>query len=502
MGMEIPDDPASQEHLHEEHEVEITDLQPAQVGVEQGTRGVLLPFSRFLRWPHVSRRRRFRLFSTIALLLLVILIILLGLQSGFLANLGNRGSSQLATQSSQQGSKPFSGGNFGSARLIIPPKNVQMCVEDAAWSPQSVYLAFFGYQGDCFSSTLQAYPPPGLLTIYDASSGKLVSEIQPDDAINRAFQSQFQLGQPIISYQNAHLLWSPDGHQLALTCQLQNEQGYFDGLLLADPDGRHLRVLLQFRQQPFLSSYTEWDLVRGQELATPPAPSIDAPGGPVTIALASTYRWGTNGALVLQPRALQTATPPVQGPRPVGNPDGGAFFTPWQPGVAMLVTSTGNGRTAVPGVYTWNTDFAAWSPDGRYLLDQVAIEGWFDLPGQAGATHQAVVALGLEHLPPLQVHDAALLQVLQASSSISDLNTTIVAWKPDGRLLAAIDTSGNSPVELLDCVTGKYVASLPLPQPQFTNFLGGVTIVRWSPDGKYLLLYDPELSAAIIYNPR
>jgi len=339
--------------------------------------------------------------------------------------------------------------------------------------------------------------------VYATFSVKLLSEIRPDDAIFRAFQTQYpQFQQPAIFYDQAHVLWSPDGHQLALTCQLLDQQGFFDGLLIASPDGGHLRVLLQLRHQPFAFSYTEWDLVRGQELATPPAPPayLEAPGMLVTVVPENTYRWGTKGALVLQAPAVQTATPPEHGPGPVGNPDGGDFFTPWQPGLAALVTSTGNGSTSVPGVYTWNTAFAAWSPDGRYVLDQVAIGGWFALPGRAGATHQALVALGLEQLPPLQVRDAALLQILRAISPISGLNTTMVAWEPGGRMLAAIDTVLGSTVELLDCATGKRAASLLLPSPQFANFLGGDMILRWSPEGKHLFLFDPELSAAIIWN--
>jgi hypothetical protein len=498
--METPEDPASQEHLHEENEVKITDLEPAKDGVVQGTREALPPLSRFLRWQHPSGRRRFRLLTTFALLLLLILVILFGLQSGFLANLGNRISSRLATQSSQHGSKPFTGVTIAPARIILPPKSAQMCVADAAWSPESVYLAFFGYQGDC---SLQTYTP-SLLTVYATASGKLVSEIRPDDALFRAFHTQYpKFQKSAISY--THVLWSPAGHQLALTCSIlaQDQQGFesfFDGLLLAGPDGGHIRVLLQLGHQPFSFSYAEWDLVRGQELVTPPAPSIEAPGMLVTIAPASMYRWGTKGALVLQAQAVQTATPPEHGSGPVGNPDGGDFFTPWQPGVATLVTATGNGRTSLPGVYTWNTAFAAWSPDGRYVLDRVAIGGWFALPGRSGATQQALVALGLEQLPPLQVRDAALLQILQASSSLSDLNMTMVAWEPGGSMLAAIDTLGGSTVELLDCATGKRAASLLLPSPQFANFLGGVMILRWSPEGKHLLLFDPQLSTAIIWN--
>jgi len=117
--MDTPDDHASQEHLHEENAVEITDLEPAQDGAVQGTHEALPPSSRFLRWQHPSGRRHFRLLTTFALLLLVILVIMFGLQSGFLADLGNSISSHPANQSSQHGSKQFTGGNIGPARISL-----------------------------------------------------------------------------------------------------------------------------------------------------------------------------------------------------------------------------------------------------------------------------------------------------------------------------------------------------------------------------------------------
>ena len=52
---------------------------------------------------------------------------------------------------------------------------------------------------------------------------------------------------------------------------------------------------------------------------------------------------------------------------------GAPAFTLWQPG--QLGLTTGNGNAAYPpGIGTWSTYFAAWSPDGRYIVDNLLID--------------------------------------------------------------------------------------------------------------------------------
>jgi hypothetical protein len=48
-------------------------------------------------------------------------------------------------------------------------------------------------------------------------------------------------------------------------------------------------------------------------------------------------------------------------------------------------------------------------------------------------------------------------------------------------------------------VTGAEVALLELPDELRTN-LSGTTMLRWSPDGSHLLLFDPELNTVTIWN--
>ncbi|MGH2514694.1 MAG: hypothetical protein ACRDHP_03480, partial [Ktedonobacterales bacterium] len=68
-----------------------------------------------------------------------------------------------------------------------------------------------------------------------------------------------------------------------------------------------------------------------------------------------------------------------------------------------------------------------------------------------------------------------------------------VAWRPDGRVLAAYGISTTvgiiQQVTLYDCATGHVLASLNplLGQGALDGFNGG--LLRWSPDGAHLLAY-------------
>ncbi len=90
---------------------------------------------------------------------------------------------------------------------------------------------------------------------------------------------------------------------------------------------------------------------------------------------------------------------------------------------------------------------------------------------------QALEQMRMANLPLLPVHDAALLQIANTSS--------VVAWRPDGRILAAF--SYYDAVNLYDCVTGRKIAFLPLSLRN-EPLAGSVAMLRWSPDGTHLLL--------------
>src|SRR5262249_48369503 len=135
------------------------------------------------------------------------------------------------------------------------------------------------------------------------------------------------------------------------------------------------------------------------------------------------YHWGGNGAL-LPDTLLAHATGPAASPLlpgPVGNPDGNTSFTIWQPGVARLMSLVDS--SSVYPMYTWSTDFAAWSPDGRYLIDSIGVSGLLQPPGQLFPSRKALVNAGMEQAPLLPIHDAALLVVVKRA--------TAIAWSPN-----------------------------------------------------------------------
>jgi hypothetical protein len=222
------------------------------------------------------------------------------------------------------------------------------------------------------------------------------------------------------------------------------------------------------------------------------------------------YRWQTSATPVAVTPLSSVALPSVPALGPVGNPDGGSSFTVWQPGVVTSVVQPGSdGRfTQLPGVYQLSSAFAAWSPDGRYLLDSVVPQGLVELPGNPPPTPDQLSASGMDGVPLLPLRDAGLAQALRAQNPINPIGMYL-AWRPDGRVLAAYSPKtvfAVPAVRLYDCVTGRQLASLlpsTLDDPSDSHpLLGQVTLLRWSPDGKHLLLYALPLGQVVLFGPQ
>ena len=155
-----------------------------------------------------------------------------------------------------------------------------------------------------------------------------------------------------------------------------------------------------------------------------------------------------------------------------------------------VVTQAQYGIAAVPGIYTWSTHFLAWSPDGRYLVDSFSLQGRLQVPGQPVPSSHMLSGLHMEQLPILTARDMAL-QHLSMMLNPADLNV-MIAWHPQGFILAAYD-SQTVDIDLFDCLTGFEIASLRLPSPFANPILEGTPVIRWSPDGSRLFLFDPQL---------
>jgi hypothetical protein len=284
--------------------------------------------------------------------------------------------------------------------------------------------------------------------------------------------------------------WSPIGRRLALAFFFMvptHQPPTGAGLLLLDGDGGHPHVLLQ-PQATAWSVAQEWDLVRGTPLQVVPSASSGA------FATALAYRWGAGGTLVPDGILSQDRVLPAPPRGPVGNPDGGTSFTLWQPGAVFRA-----GAAPASVLYGFGTGFSAWSPDGRYLILGLNPAGVLVPVGQPPPSRQDLDPHPSAPLPFAPMRDSAL-QV--ASNEL--LNPFFVAWRPDGRVLAAYKShrdqgSGNG-VVLYDCATGQRLATLPLPMTPLS--LAGIEAsLRWSPDGSRLLLSSAQWGLVVLWGP-
>jgi hypothetical protein len=402
------------------------------------------------------------------------------------------------------------------------------CLVDAAWSPDGSRIALLGDQHAAYCPAITNGHKSGLVTVFDPTSGMLLSTLHPDDPIVRAIavfarrvRAALLPAAPqiaaAITYQK--ILWSPDGRRLALTFSLDpssiqlssqlasGEPEILVGVLLLETNGTDPQVLLQ-AQVGYAPAAVEWDLRTGTS-SSPPATLYPAFGA---LLPALGYRWQNGATPVLVTPLSAAVPPPLHTLGPVGNPAGGSSFTIWQPGVVTGVISPGaTGRLSpLPGIYELRSTFAVWSPDGRYLIDLVIPDALLELPSAPVPTADQRSASGIEGMPLLPLHDAGLGRVLRAVNPLNPLGT-LIAWRPDGRALAvyAPENVFDVPaVTIDDCATGRQLSSvLPPTQADGTGtsaaaLLGQVTLLLWSPDGRHLLLYALPLGQVVLFGPQ
>jgi hypothetical protein len=449
----------------EDDQVTITDLDQEDLA---GRSMCFWLASTVLKWQRFPQRRYWRLAWLPSFLLGLVVVLLM-----------SQGFSSVLVKSLTTALLPPSP---PSPSLIpLPQQDGITCLTDAAWSPDSTTIAVLGY-GRCYqpgaAGSVNRY---GIVNLYDAHSRKLVVQFHPEAAITDALIGSASFPRrDLVAMTYVHLLWSPDGRSLACTFTVQRgpvekgavpresdgKQPVLNGVVLLDRDGRHPQVLLQ-PQSHTASLYAEWDLAHRRALSFTPLPSAS---GSMPFPPALAYHWGTNGALVPEILLSRTSLPAPFSRGPVGAPDGGASFSLWQPG-ALTLDSWPDGSSG----YTWRTNFAAWSPNGHYLVDGMSLLGVLTPPGRLVLTHRQPLFSTLSNVPLAPAHDVALLQLLQS--------WTVVAWSPKGQLLAA--SQGGKSVQLFDCRTGNRLASFELLNKQAASPSDSL-LLRWSPDGKYI----------------
>ena len=392
---------------------------------------------------------------------------------------------------------------------LTPGADALECVRDAAWSPDGRYAALLGTSGGCSPLPSNAHPAVGHIVVYDAKSGAVHARYSPDRAILDAFHTALPTaGDPLIQYQT--LLWRHDGAQLAVaftvtsagqTDQVGNGQTML-GVYLIGAGSASARVLTHVLA-PGEDGTGEWNLREGRYLARPV----------VLHPAALTYSWSGNGTLTpgAPVSTAATTTPVEQGA--VGTPDGDTTFSLWQPAEVMPESnSTADTSTdAAHTVYVYRTSFAGWSPDGTYFVPSMGLSARVQPAGQPAPDSRTLRALGAYMLPQLTLRDAALSTALGRLSLVSPDRSNgpmLAAWSLDGRMLAvqlipaepnANPSRADHAIIVYDCATGKPLTALvPRLGPQR---LAGDTLMRWSPDGTHLLLYDAAFGTLMLWGP-
>lgn len=382
--------------------------------------------------------------------------------------------------------------------VLTPGAESLNCVRDASWSPDGRYFALLGYAGGCPESRPGTASSGGRIVVYDAATGAVHTSLAPDAAVLDALHAETPAaGAMLIQYQT--LLWRPDGARLAVAFSLTATQTNAPspqlastvlGLILAPVNGSRPTVFTH----PLAAGEDaagEWNLRTGAYLAQPvalPPPALS-------------YTWSSAGTFAPAAGAAASGN--------IGQPAGGNSFTIWQP--AQIVRESASiTDTTSPAVYVYRTSFAGWSPDGTYFAPSLGITARIQPAGQPTPDQHMLAALGVSSLRPLPVRDAALSTALGQLTLLTADRTNgpmSVSWSPSGRILAVqlipADPNADSSrtdhaIILYDSATGKPLTALvPRIGPRR---LSGNTVLRWSPDGARLLLYDPVLGTVMIWS--
>ncbi len=467
--------------------VEISDLDGYDVaGQKRFTRFVASMLPQFT--PEKRTRRRTSSFVMLLFVLLVLLVITFSWKDNLFSvitrNLLGNVSAVPAASSAFLAQQEAS---FQQADIA--------CLVDAAWSPDSNYVAVLGYRQNC---AINNKFEPGMVDVYDGHTGKQIHQILPDGPILRAIDTNHFTGNTILHYYR--VIWSPDASHIAILFTAGSGSVFpaIEGVLLVNTRGGHSRVMLQpLTTEP--ATYV-WDVVLGKYAQVMPLLQT----GPflTNVAPALAYRWGAGGTLIAETPSGEASLPPA----PVGNPDGAPAFTIWQEGWASLTIQNGNRPVHRPGVYTWNTIFAAWSPDGRYLAEGLFVAGRFSASWQPPTSQQELVDLQMEHLPVFPVRDSGLERILKelktpTGSPFGSVEEA-VSWRPDGRIVAVNGDLGGS-VYIFDCSSGRLLASLqPAISPGTPQYVEGLmAILRWSPDGSHLFMLGAQWGIMTLWGP-
>lgn len=368
------------------------------------------------------------------------------------------------------------------------------CATQFVWSPDASRIAVVGNGVNC--SGAASGRTPGLFLIYDRS-GRLLQKLHPDTTvltqptIAQRVAANAAAGGMISTLTYDNLTWTPDSRALLMTYDLELQANANEGsvtgaqgvqrLGLSDPS--LTKVWLDPTTSRTSATIERWDLTTG------------APSWVPDPASSSMYKWSADG--LLSPAVAAVG-------RPIGTPDGGKMFAAWQPGSLLFATKSDKASeniTVLSQDIAWVSYISPLSPDARYYYPTLIASGSLVPPSTQHA-------FAYERM--LQPHDqalAALAHQMMRTPSPSQNTSVFVAWRPDGRYLAAFSPDAAAPnpaaftVFIYDTATGALVKRI---MPDFTGLRPGAAgspMLAWSPDGTRLLLADSVYGAITIWGP-
>lgn len=381
--------------------------------------------------------------------------------------------------------------NAWTAAFPRPQAALPTCLVDGAWSPSGSRLAILGYEGACGKSGHLA----GVLSIYDGAGRLRLRRIALDPLLSPAEKTlaravntdRIELGQ---------IIWFRGEQRLAITFTLPPRSDIGEtttqfGILLLDPAAQSPLPQVYFYEipnqpggsYPLPDTGVIWNLKSGQGLMFSGAASFEFWNNPLPLA----YQYGWTGAGDLVSHVSIAAGGQIA--HAIGNPQGDATFQIWQSGWLTSLQQSGLPDVVVDARVVWHTTFAAASPDGEYVLAPLHIQA----PVSARLAGTAPQEPGADYKPPILLsRDPAFSQIVNAVAvNVGRANRPIVlvAWRPDGKAVATFNLNGDQKVNIYDCATGRLLKSLAEPH-QPAQFTGVLSALRWSPDGRHLLLLD------------
>ena len=290
------------------------------------------------------------------------------------------------------------------------------------------------------------------------------------------------------------VIWFNGEQRLAITFSLPPRSDIGEtttqfGIIVLDPSDANAHPLVHFygipnrpgSSYPLLDTGVVWDLKTDQDTMLSGAITFEFWNNP--LPLAYQYTWSATGALT----PASAIGGGGQATQAIGNPQGATSFQLWQSGELTALQQTDLPYSLLGAQASWQTTFAASSPDGRYVIAPVTMRSPVALQ-VTGASPKDPEDTGTP--PILLARDAGFAQIMRSMPTYvpgAAQPLIYVAWRPDGRAVATFNLANGQKLNIYDCATGRLLASHAEPA-QPSHFDGVLRALRWAPDGHHLLL--------------